>query len=292
MRRTKKRHVIFYSLVENHGQEQFFIPDTINELIEYIKNHTKINRRYTINTDKFCLLESGTFNHEQNCYELLFKSARHSFSPPLINRRTVAERANPKEMDEGEIEKVHAILRTTKDDVILCIEKNKNGISINNFLSYLNYFLRKKLAEDNEEEEFHYSADIIAKDNFLTLLRSMSRVSVAEVYYDKSILGGHFLNLSDRSIGIRNSVVVSIKPVWGESAKELAIDAFNKYNGARGQNPIQKIRLEGKNEMNGDVVLNTDFIEKRDTIDVEYDQNTGETSTRDSFRKITALANL
>lgn len=292
MRRTKKRHVVFYSLTENHGQEQYFVPDSIGELIEYIKNHTKINRRYTINTDKFCLLESGTFNEDQNCYELLIKSARHSFSPPLINRKTVAERPNPKEMDEGEIEKVHAILRITNDDVILCMEKSRDGVSINNLMSYLNHFHRKQLAENGKEELFHYIADIIAKNNFLAILRSMRRVSVAEVYYDKSILGGKYLNLSDRAIGIKNSIMVSIKPAWGESVKEVAIDAFNKFNRADKKNPIQKIRIEGKNEMDGDVILNTDFIEKRETIDVEYNLNTGETSTRDTFRKLIALANL
>lgn len=220
------------------------------------------------------------------------KSARHSFSPPLINRRTVAERPNPKGMDEGEIEKVHAVLRITQDDVILTMEKNRDGVSINNFITYLNDFKRKKEIDEGVEDSFHYSAAIIAKDNFLNILRNMERVSVAEVYYDKSILGGQYLNISNRTLGIRNSVVVSVKPLWGDSLKEFAIDAFNKFNGARQQNPIQKLHVEGKNQLGGDVILNTDFIEKRDTIDVEYNLNTGETNTRDTFRKLIALANL
>lgn len=292
MRRTKKRHVVFYSLSENHGQEVYLVPNTIGNLIEYIKNHTKINRRYSINSDKFCLLESGTFNESQNCYELLIKSARHSFSPPLINRNTTNERPNPKGLDEGEIEKVHAILRITEDEVILCMEKSRDGASILNLMDYFNYFNRKKLKEDGNAEDFHYMADIIAKNNFMEILRNMRRVSIAEVYYDKSILGSEYLDLSQRSIGVKNSVVVSIKPSWGESLKELAADAFNKFNRARASNPIQKVRVQGTNDLGGEVVLNTDFIEKRETIDVDFDLTTGETNTRDTFRKLIALANL
>lgn len=238
-------------------------------------------------------MESAPYFKDGEYFEVLFKSAKHSFSPPLMNRRTAEERPNPKELDEGEIEKVHFVLKLEEDDIMICMEKNRDGVTINNIVDYFNHFMRKMYSEKDQESNFHYKSDIIAKDNFIEILRSLNRVSVADVYYDKSILGGQYLNLSDRTVGIRSSVVLSIKPNWGESAKELAIDAFNKFNGATkdGKSKVQKIRIEGKNEFNGDVILDTDFIEKRETVDIEYDGKTGEIVSKDAFRKLLAFLN-
>ncbi|MEO6303296.1 MAG: hypothetical protein ABIP51_08985, partial [Bacteroidia bacterium] len=77
----------------------------------------------------------------------------------------------------------------------------------------------------------------------------------------------------------------------GESVKEFTVDAFNKLNSS-GQNPIERISVQGKDDENGDVFLNTDFIEKRNTIDVEFDTATGEISSRDMLRKLMALSKL
>ncbi|MEO6301970.1 MAG: hypothetical protein ABIP51_02240 [Bacteroidia bacterium] len=189
MRKTKKRHVVFYSLQELYLENKRMVPSEIKDLIEYIKNHTKIKRRVSINTEKFCLLESATFNKEENIYEVIFKSARHSFRPNLINRKTVLERANPKDIDEGEIEKSHIVIKFEKKEVIICKEKNHGGVSINNFIDYINTFHRKRMSENGTEEKFHYKAEIIPKDDFLKLLGRLKRVSVADIYLDKKNIG-------------------------------------------------------------------------------------------------------
>ncbi|MEO6301971.1 MAG: hypothetical protein ABIP51_02245, partial [Bacteroidia bacterium] len=69
-------------------------------------------------------------------------------------------------------------------------------------------------------------------------------------------MGSHYLNLSNRAVGIRKEVVLSIRPVKGESVKEFTVDAFNKLNSS-GQNPIERISVQGKDDENGDVFLNT-----------------------------------
>lgn len=292
MKKTKTKHVVFYTLSELHSEptgRQY--AESIKDILEYIKKHTKVNRKYSLNTDKFCLIESATFNKSENLYEILFKSARHSFRPPLINRNTTIERENPKTIEEGEIEKVHLILKFEEDDVTMYIEKNRDGVTINNIMDYFNYFLRKYNTEHNPDADYHFKADLILRENFLEILNSLKRVSVTDVFYDKKILGGDYLNLSNRTVNIKNSVVVSLQATRGESIKEAAVDAFNKFN-AKKNNSINKIRIHGKNDVNGDVVLNTDFIQMRETVDIEYDPNTGEINTTNAFRHLKAISNL
>jgi hypothetical protein len=288
MKKIKKRHVVFYLLKELYLKNRRETPSELPDLLEYIKNHTKIKRRISINVDKFCLLELAVYNKDENVYEIYFKSARHSFRPPLINRNTVAERENPKDINEGEIEKTHTVIKFNRSEVIMCLEKNKGGISINNFTDYLNHFHRKRLAEKNLEEEFNYISEIIPKDDFLKQLNKLKRVSVADIYLDKKILGSDFLNLSNRSQSIRQEVMLSIKSSRGESIKEFTVDAFNRFNIGKRQS-IERISVHGKDDENGEVILNTDFIEKRNQIDVEYSETTGEINTKDILRKQLAL---
>lgn len=284
--------VIFYTLSEIHSHptgKQY--AESIRDILEYIKKHTKVNRKYSLNTDKFCLIESATFNKSENLYEILFKSARHSFRPPLINRNTTVERENPKTIEEGEIEKVHVVLKFEEDDVTIYMEKNRDGATINNIIDYFNHFLRKYIKEHNPDADYHFKGEQILRENFLEILNSLKKVSVTDVYYDKKILGGEYLNLSNRTVNIKSSVIVSIQSTRGNSIKEAAVDAFNKFNGTK-NNSINKIRIKGKNDLNGDVVLNTDFIEMRETVDIEFDLNTGEINSTSAFRHLKAISNL
>lgn len=294
---TKPRKVSYYSVKEFYSEPIGKIyPSNLPALIEFIKHHPKINRKYNISTEKFCLIESATLSSIDGHYEIVMKSAKHSFRPPLINRRTAIERDNPKTIDEGEIEKVHVLLKFDEDEeeAIVYLENNKYGVTINNFMDYLNYFLGKHANDNNYEKEYHFSADIIPKTNFLNELRAMSRVTLAHVFVDKKLLGSPYLNLSSRTVGVKHSIMIDIHSQWGESVKDTAIDCFNKFSSRTNirENNIHKIRVEGKNEQGSNVILSTDFIGKKETLDIEYNSTTGEINTTDAFRKLNALSNL
>ncbi len=291
----KPRNISFYSIKEWHNEPNGKVyPSTLTTIIEFIKKHTKINRKYNINVDKFCLIESASSHLEDGYYEIIVKSAKHSYRPPLINRKTTAERDNPKSIDEGEIEKVHILLKFDEEEVIAFIENNKYGANMNNFIDYLNHFLSKHANDNNYEKVYYFVADIIPKINFIEELRAMRRVSLAHIHVDKKLLGSPYLNLSSRTIHVRHSIVIDIKSDKGESVKETAIDCFNKFSSRENKKTqtIHKIHIEGKNELGGNIVLSTDFIGKKETIDIDYNKYTGEINTPDAFRKLRAISNL
>src|ERR1700740_1207031 len=86
---TKTRNIAFYSIKEWYTEPKGKVyPSNLATIIEFIKKHTKVNRKFNLNVDKFCLIESASHHADGDYYEIVVKSAKHSYRPPLINRKT------------------------------------------------------------------------------------------------------------------------------------------------------------------------------------------------------------
>lgn len=264
----KKRKIGFYYLTLNSSD--FNIQDVFVKLIDTIISNDKAERKENLNGDKFCLLDYfKKFTANNRCH-LVFKSATHSFRPPLLDSETATERDNPKRLQEGERHKTHIISKAINGDLILIVEKGKDTLNMNQIVSYLNHFL--PLLDLDVHLRFGY--EIIAKDNFLEEVKNLNRVLCADVFVDKQLLGSQSLNYSERLNSVQHEVSINVKANIRDSIVDFVYDLYSKFNG--GSNSIRRIRIVGKNHENNEVKINTDFIERQEYVLVQFDKDTGE----------------
>lgn len=253
----------------------------VYDVVKLIKKKAKKNKIRDIKGDKFCFLEnfSVTENADKSRVEIygFFKSARNKFRPNLVNRRTGQERPNPKLLVEGDIEKTHfaMVLDKALNEVYFVHEYNFHGISINNVLDYFKFFAKENATSKKLKKSFTLKHQVIPKSGFIETLQSMSRVKVADVYIDKQLLGSDALNLSNRTVGVKSEMKLTIGSNPRESIKSTAVEIFNKFNSGE-RHSITKIRVEGRDERNNDIIIDTSFMNKQDFITADRHSETGE----------------
>ncbi|SMC87234.1 hypothetical protein [Cellulophaga tyrosinoxydans] len=278
---TKTRKIGFYYLTLASGDTT--VENALNETLDYINSLSKVDRNRTIKNPKFGFLDNINSNAQNTKHKIIFKSASHSFRPPLVHRDTIAERESPKTMEEGETQKTHLITKAINGDIIIILEKHLAGMTIQQIKSYLNYFASFLEAET----QIRFDFETIAKDNFLEEIESLSRVVSADVYVDKQLLGSEVLDYSERTSTVKHEVVVSVKAKNRDSISDFARDVYAKLNS--GQNSIQRLRVVGRNNENNIVKINTDFIERQEYVNPTVNQVTGEIRTSDLFNEMESV---
>lgn len=275
----KKRKVTFYYLTTEEGQD---IQEIFNTVLAYINDLEPLDKRRNIVGNKFGFLYSINTNHDNDKHKLVFKSATNRFRPPLLNKETVSERDSPKTMDEGETHKTHILTKFINGDLILISEKYRDGLTIKQIVDYLNSFaISLELPLLNFET--------IAKDDFLEELDNLERITSAEVFVDKQLLGSAALNYSERINSVKHDVIINVKAKNRQSITNFARDAFAKLNGR--EQAINRIRVTGKNHENNLVMLNTDRIERQEWVAPEFNEVTGEIITTELIRDMEAIIN-
>lgn len=262
-------------------------------VVELIKKKAKKDKIRDIKGDKFCFLENFSINESPDKSKIViygfFKSARNQFRPNLVNRRTGVERPNPKLLIEGDIEKTHfaIVLDRNLNEVFFIHEFNFHGVTINNVLDYFKFFAKKYATENELSKNFTLKHQIIPKSGFIEALQSMGRVKLADVYIDKQLLGSDALNLSNKMVGVKSELKLTIGSNPRESIKSTIVDVFNKFN-SRGSS-VSKIRVEGKDERDNDVIIDTSFMNKQDYITVDRNSETGELVSTQVYAELKEL---
>lgn len=273
----KKRKIGFYYLILSVNANNVEIKDVLNPLLAHISKLNKVDKKKNISEKKFGLLDSINSNRHRTNHKLLFKSATHSFRPPLIDKTTVLERVNPKTINEGETQKTHLIIRYINGEAIVALEKYGAGMSIKQLVEYLNHFA----SQIDDDGNFRFAFETILKDDFLEEVNELSRVVSADIFVEKQILGGDALNFSERINTVQHEVVVSVKAKRQDSIKDFTRDIYAVFNG--GAQSVNKIRLIGRNNENNIVSVNTDLIERQEYVTTSSDDNTGEIITNELF---------
>jgi len=280
---TKLRKIGFYYLTISNDEIEPI--SALNRILDYINNLNKVDRKITISGKKFGLLDNINSNNQRTKHKLIFKSATHSFRPPLIDKNTVDERESPKTIDEGEIQKTHFIAKTINGDIIIVLEKTQSGLSMKQVVKYLNNFV---IGLDlDEEDDFSFKYEIIAKDDFLEEINGLDRVVSADVYVEKQVLGGDALRFSDRTDTVQHEIVVSVKAERMSSIKEFVRDAFSVLN--NGERSVTRISLVGRNDENNIIKINTDLIERQEYINPTINEVTGEILSSEIFVEMNSV---
>lgn len=225
--------------------------------------------------------------------QILFKSAKHSYRAPLLDKNTLKSRENPKTMTEGEQMKTHALVKFKDGDAIIFLETGSNMLTCGNIVSYLNQalLLYNSQFKENDEQRIlgKFSFEMIARDNFQEVLQSMDRVLCAEIFIDKSVLGSEMLNFSNYSEQVKENVLLTIKAERKKSIKKTLYDIVDRYNSARSK--IRRIRITGKSANGNANIIDTDFIVKKEIIEVQQNPDTGEYISANVFSQLLLLSN-
>lgn len=178
-----QRKIGFFSLYSKNEEAKWAVTDTLVTILNYISKQTKKVRKIDISNDRFCFLDMFIYNEEDGIIKLMFKSARHSYRAPLLNRNTAESRENPKTKEEGEQVKTHLLIKFKDGDVFVFLETGHGILSMKTITDYLNTFI--KLYNDNHKKEYidgYVEFHMIPRDNFNEVLDSMKRVVCADIY--------------------------------------------------------------------------------------------------------------
>ena len=198
-------------------------------------------------------------------------------------------RENPKTIEEGEQVKTHLLVKYVNGDAIVFLETGRGLLTLKAIVDYLNIFVL--LHNNNNDDPIcgRFTLDIIPRDDFREVLQNMDRVLLAQVYTDKQILGSDSLNFSDRTENVQEDIVIELKTKRQQSIKSVLYDILSKMNGNR--EDIKRVRIKGKMPNNTDCMIDTDFLIKKEYIEVVQNEETGEYHTVDMFNQLELLSN-
>ena len=290
-----KRKISYNYLFLKMGEFEQPIENALSTILNYIISKEKVDRKQDVNNEKIAFLDNINYDttSEYHTMQILFKSAKHSYRAPLLDKNTVESRENPKTMSEGEQMKTHVLVKFKDGDAIIFLETGSNMLTCGNIVNYLNQALLSYNSQFREDDEQRllgkFSFEMIARDDFQEILQGMDRVLCAEIFIDKSVLGSEVLNFSNSAEQVKENILLTIKAERKKSIKETLYDIIDKYNSA--QSKIRRIRVTGKNTNGNASIIDTDFIVKKEFIEVQQDSDTGEYISANVFSQLLALSN-
>lgn len=288
MKDTKRKIGFFYLFLKD-GEELRPLHEELSKLLRYINGQSRRAKKRDISDDRFCFLDIHEFVEDGNLLKILFKSAKHSYRAPLLNKNTVEERENPKTIEEGEQIKTHLLLKFTGGDTIVFLETFRGALSLKIVTDYLNEWITIYNANHRREKiRGKFTFDMIPRDDFREVLDNMQRVICASIFIEKRILGSDSLNFSEMTNNIQEDVILEVKSKRGESMKHAVYDFLAKLNG--GRSVIQKIRVKGVLPNNNESIIDSSFIIKKEYIDAQQDEDTGEINTAYLFSQLLILS--
>lgn len=196
-----------------------------------------------------------------------------------------------KKIDEGEQMKTHALVKFKDGDAILFLETGGGMLSYHGLAEYLNRmlaFYNGQFTNDEGKILGHFCIDMILRDDFREVLNSMNRVSCATIFTDKRILGSEALNYSEPSEELKEEVVIELKAKRGKNIMQHIYDFLDRANGANSE--IRRIRVKVKLPNNNEGIIDTGFIIKKEYVDAQQNEDTGEYNTAYMFSQLVSLS--
>lgn len=271
----KRRKIGFYILEfqEFGDQDSIINVNDFPNILRFILNQDLSERIFDLtNKNKFHLLSVADINGDY--IKGFFKSAKYNHSPDLINKVDASERTNPKDLQEGESELTHFVMKSRRNNIFLILEERKVGIPISQLVNYLDLFTGKYYQSQSLQKNFNITYTIVPKSNFYEELINLNRAYIVKIYTDKRMLGDDYLELTDRVESVQQDIEIEIKANRRANIKQVVLDWIN--NESIITNPeIRKIKVIGKNEEGNQIILDTEFMKKIESIEVDLNDETG-----------------
>lgn len=295
----KKRQIQYFELTKKiwRKEDNNIVPFAeIKDLLKWILKKNKKIRLHQLKQARVCLLDScmppiegeGTI-----IIKGLMKSTTQDFCPYLLNSRTGEERPNTRTKQEGDIQKNHFLIKIIdrEDDefnVFVIFEKNGNGITINQLIDCLNGYNKLWVQHKKEKRSYSVGYSIVCGDDFFDMLNNMGRAKIAEVHFDKTLVGSDALEFSDKLASAKSNVVLTMKAEKEMSLKGFGLDVLQLLQGKKSK--ISKIRIYGEDDEKRNVMIDTEFMGKKTEIEAELNPDTGEVITTNIYSELEELA--
>jgi len=195
-----------------------------------------------------------------------FKSAKYDHRPALIDKQNMTERQNPKKTTEGEGEKTHFTIGIDGNEALLLLENKRDGVQINTFKSYLEYFLR------GANNNLRVNVGLSVKGDFKAKLQELESVSSVEIFTPYTQVTDTFGNLPISKGDIKDEAIVTFKAKRSHSIKGMISELYNIFTN-RQKDKIGRIRVHGKTVSQAGILLDTNKLKDHDFVKVELDEN-------------------
>ncbi len=285
----KKRKITFFKIIFQGSNNITEAKNYLSNLLNFIQSKSPYDKKVDLPSDRFCFMDNIQKTVSDEYFRILFKSAKHSYRAPLLDRETINERENPKRMTEGEQMKTHVIIKMLPMEIILFLENGTNCMTSLNIVYYLNQYVSKYNDEHPSQAIYGtFIAQQILKNDFWEQLQSMNRVKKAVVVTDKRVLGSDSLHFLQRMFSIKDTINIDIVAKRKESLKDAITDIWNSR--IAGRSEISCIRVEGVGEHNEQTIINTDQFAKIEYVEANQNEDTGEFDTPDMFNRMMLVA--
>lgn len=288
---TQKRKISYWSFDFMSGNEPCFDPDVFCRFMEYLQGIETQRLLYKVEKqNKAIVLGSICEENRQgiHLYKVIFKSCKYNHSPDYMSSVDGSERPTEKRLSEGERELTHMCFRIDANEAYAIFEERRNGVSVGSVVNYLNRFLKDFIDEsDDLEDNFYIWSSIIPPDDFMTALGQMNRISSAELFVQKRILGTGYLELMDEDINSQDDLIITMKAKPRKSLVRRGIErAYTSLT--TGGTEIRRIRVRGKDINKMNVIIDSLNGKKVDEVTVNL-QETGIVDSDSLFAKIEEL---
>lgn len=283
----QKRKLGYWSIEFSHGDREFFDAELFCGFYDYLG---------TLDTQT--LLQKDPSNNKavaidriwkvtiqgRTAYEIRFKSCKYNHSPDYMSSTDGSERPTEKKLYEGDKEVTHLCIRIDSLEATCVIEERRQGVSFGAVIRYLNVLLRDYLESIGRDENFLLFASIIPSQDFLTALDASEKISIAELFVDKEIVGSGYLGFLEIDASTREEIIMTIKSKPKQTIAKRAIkDAFLAIT-TEGTK-VRRIRLRGRDYNNMSVIIDSLNAKKKDEVMVELQAN-GIVNSSSIFQKM------
>lgn len=284
---TQRRKLSYYGVDFLSGDQHFFNPPLFCDFLGYLNGLPTQNKLFNDAKTKKAVSLDTISNETKNgihLYKIVFKSCKYNHSPDYMSSRDGSERPSDKKLDEGDKELTHMCMRIDENEAYTVFEDRRNGVTIGGVISYFNRHLKTFLQSKGKTDDFYLWAGIVPSDDFMQALGNASRISIADIFVDKSVLGSGYLNLMEVDASSQEDLMLTLKSKPRQSLPKRAIEGtFRKI--ATNGTVVNRIRLYGKDINKMNMVIDSLNQKKINEIVVELREN-GTVDTYSIFAKI------
>ena len=284
---TQKRKLSYFGIDFLSGENHRFDPALFCDFLAYLDALSTQDKLFNDEKTKKAVSINRMLNETKSglhLYKIVFKSCKYNHSPDYMSSRDGSERISDKRLDEGDKELTHMCMRIDGHEAYTIFEERRNGVTIGGVISYFNRHLKDFLHARGITDDFYLWAGVVPPDDFITALSNATRISAADIYVDKAVLGSGYLNLMELDASSQNDLVMTLKTVPRQSLPKRAVQGLFRRISTEGT-VVNRIRLYGKDINGMNTMIDSLHQKKVDEVSVNLLQN-GVVDTYSIFAKI------
>lgn len=245
---TQRRRLSYYGIDFLSGDNHSFNPGIFCEFLSYLSGLSETGKLFNDPKSKKAVAVSSILEEEKDgmhIYKIVFKSCKYNHSPDYMSSTDGTERASDKRLDEGDKELTHMCMRIDSHEAYTIFEDRRNGVTINGVIIYFNRHFKDFLIKNGLEDDFYIFAGVIPSDDFIIALDNATRISIADIFVDKTVLGSGYLDLMEIDSSSQDDLVITLKSKPRQSLSKRAIKSTFMKLSSEGEK-VNRIRIYGK----------------------------------------------